>query len=95
MQIPDIINGSFELLSGLFVLLNCHRVIKDKDVKGVSVLTVFFFTLWGFWNLFYYPHLGQWISFAGGLIIVSANCLWVGLMIYYIRRNNAKNKYRF
>ena len=95
MQIPDIINGSFELLSGLFVLLNCHRVIKDKNVKGVSVLAVLFFTLWGFWNLFYYPHLGQWISFAGGLIIVSANCLWVGLMIYYIRRNNAKNKYRF
>src|SRR6185436_15953847 len=24
----------------------------------------------GFWNLFYYPHLDQWLSFAGGVLIV-------------------------
>ncbi len=87
MQIPDLINGSFEFLSGFFVLLNCYRVVKDKDVKGVSIITIMFFTLWGFWNLYYYPYLGQWLSFFGGLFIVSTNCLWVGLMIYYTRKS--------
>ena len=87
MTYPDFINGSFETLSGFFVLLNCYRVIKDKQVKGVSIICIAFFTCWGFWNLYYYPHLEQWFSFFGGLFIVTANCLWVGLMIYYSGRN--------
>jgi len=45
-----------------------------------------FFTSWGMWNLFYYPHLGQWYSFAGGVFIVSVNTFWLGQIIYY-RRN--------
>jgi len=70
-----------------FVLLHCRKIIKDKEIKGVSILAIEFFTLWGFWNLFYYPHLEQWFSFYGGLFIVSANCLWVGLIIYYSRKS--------
>jgi hypothetical protein len=38
------------------------------------------------WNLYYYPHLDQWWSFAGGLVIVAANVLWIGLMVYYLWR---------
>lgn len=41
------------------------------------------FTLWGVWNIYYYPSLNQWCSFAGGLVIVAANALWVGLMLRY------------
>ena len=87
MTYPDFINGSFETLAGFFVLNHCRKLLKDKQIKGVSIISVIFFTFWGFWNLYYYPHLEQWLSFFGGLFIVSANCLWVGLMIYYTRRN--------
>ena len=91
MPIPDMINGSFELLAGIFVLTHCRRVIKDKMVKGVSIISTIFFTLWGFWNLYYYPHLEQWLSFYGGLSIVGANTLWVILMIYYKRQERVLN----
>lgn len=82
----DLINGSFEFLGGFFILLSCLKVFRDKKVRGVSPYHVIYFTSWGFWNLYYYPHLDQWTSFAGGTIIVLTNTLWVGMLIYYILR---------
>jgi hypothetical protein len=83
MNIPDIINGVFECLAGFMVLAHCKTLYKDKMVRGVNVWASIFFTSWGFWNLYYYPHLDQWMSFTGGLLIVGANFLWVSMMIYY------------
>lgn len=83
MTIPDLINGAFELGGGLLILNHCRAVLRDKAVAGVSILSTAIFTAWGFWNLYYYPHLDQWASFVGGLLIVTANCLWVGLMLKY------------
>lgn len=83
----DIFNGAFELLGGIFVLNHCRAVWKDKAVKGVSILSTAFFSAWGVWNLYYYPSLDQWWSFAGGLAIVGANVLWIALLLRY--RNGA------
>ncbi len=77
---PDQINGTFETLGALFVLNHCRKVWLDKRIAGVSVLSTAFFTAWGFWNLYYYPHLNQPFSFYGGLALVVANSLWVGMM---------------
>lgn len=82
-MIADVINGLFEMLGGIFVLNHCRTVIKDKAVAGVSIVSTIFFTLWGVWNLYYYPSLDQWWSFLGGLMIVSSNTLWVLLMFRY------------
>lgn len=87
MMIPDLINGLFEAAGGFFVLNHCRVLSKDKKVKGVSILSTVFFTSWGVWNLYYYPHLGQWLSFVGGLFIVLANSLWIGLMLKYKDKN--------
>ena len=86
MSLPDIINGTYEAFGGLVILLNVLRIRKDKQVRGVNALTTVFFTTWGFWNLYYYPHLNQWFSFAGGLFIVFSNSLW--LYYAYKYRNN-------
>ncbi len=83
IQLPDLINGLFESIAGLMVALHCRRVLIDKEVKGVSVVATTFFTLWGFWNLYYYPHLDQLLSFFGGLCIVTANAFWLYLMWKY------------
>jgi uncharacterized membrane protein YfcA len=83
---PDTVNGIFELVGSLFILLHCRRLFKDKRVAGVSVVAVVFFVAWGLWNLYYYPHLGQWYSFVGGVAIVSANALWVSMLIYYRKK---------
>jgi len=84
--INDIINGVFECGAGLLLLLNCRRLWQDKKVRGVSMLPVSFFTLWGIWNLYYYPSLGQMASFLGGLVVVGVNATWVGMAIYYTKK---------
>lgn len=83
MNWADFTNGLFEFIGGLLILNHCRAVLRDKAVAGVSILSTAIFTSWGFWNLYYYPSLGQWWSFTGGLLIVAANCLWVYLMLKY------------
>lgn len=82
-MLPDAINGCFELLGAPFILLSVVKLAKEKKVQGISWLHAGFFTSWGFWNLFYYPHLDQWFSFAGGVAIVLANSVWLAQLIYY------------
>ena len=85
MPWPDLANAAFEGLGGWMILLNVKRILHDKMVRGMDWRVLGFFTSWGFWNLFYYPHLGQWWSFWAGLFIVCANMLYLGLMLYYIK----------
>ena len=83
----DIINGIFELGGGILIFINCFKLHKDKEVKGVSVSVTAFFTVWGFWNLRYYSCLDQWVSFAGGILLVAANSVWVIMAVYYSRKD--------
>jgi hypothetical protein len=43
--------------------------------------TSLFFTSWGVWNLYYYPSLGQWLSFAAGIALCLGNIAWVSQAI--------------
>ena len=85
-MVPDLINGLFEISGGFFILMNVRQMWRDKMVRGVHWGPTLFFTSWGLWNLYYYPHLDQWISFAGGMFIVAVNAVWLAMMIYYWRR---------
>ena len=82
---PDLFNGMFEMLGGFIICLSIRKLYVDKRVAGVSWLHVAFFSTWGFWNLYYYPSLGQWWSFWGGIGVVSANTFWLFQMLYYMR----------
>lgn len=82
---PDLVNGSFEALAGVMVINHCRVIWKDRAVAGVSILSVAFFTLWGAWNLYYYPALGQPFSFLGGLVVVLANTLYTAMLIRFRR----------
>lgn len=83
MQGPDIINGLFEAVGGVSAWGNVRRIRADKAVKGVDWRFTVFFSAWGIWNLYYYPALGQWASFAGGVVIVLGNIAWVTFAIKY------------
>lgn len=76
----DLANGALELSGGLFILNHCRAVMRDRRVAGVSKLSIALFTLWGVWNIYYYPSLGQWASMTGGLMVVAANALYLGLL---------------
>lgn len=83
MLSADFINGAFELFGAALLLLNVREIIRTKRVAGVHWLPTVFFTIWGFWNLYYYPLLGQWLSFVGGVAIVLVNCIWLALVVIY------------
>lgn len=80
---PDIINAGFELAAGVAVLDHCRKIHQDKKVRGLSIPAVVFFFTWGLWNLYYYPHLDQFWSFAGGIFVTLANLLYIGLLTWY------------
>lgn len=84
---PDMINGCFELVGAFILLLNVKALLRDKTLKGFNPWTTVFFTLWGFYNLYFYPHLGQWWSFYGGLAIVTVNSIWLSLIFYFWKKD--------
>ena len=90
MSLPDFINGAFEACGGFFIALSVLTLHRAKVVSGVSAVHVAFFTAWGFWNLFFYPHLDQWLSFWGGLFLVAVNLVWLGQIAYYNLQNQRR-----
>ena len=82
---PDHLNGTFELFGSLVIWFNVRVLYLHKEIRGISPVTMTFFLAWGVWNLYYYPYLEQWVSFAGGVSVVLANAVWVGQMIWYGR----------
>lgn len=80
MSIPDLINGCFELFGAFALWQNVVAIKRDRKIAGIDWRATVFFTSWGIWNLFFYPSLGQWASFAGGLAIVGVNATW----LYYV-----------
>ena len=83
MKIPDLVNSTFEFGGSLAVLVSILDVIHSQQVHGVSWVTVMFFTIWGYWNIYYYFHLGQMFSWTAGILVTLANTSWVILLMYY------------
>jgi len=77
----DLINGAFEVCGGFLCWFNVRILLIDRVVKGVFWPVQAFFAVWGWWNLYYYPSLGQWYSFAGGIFLVAGNTVWVVLAL--------------
>lgn len=82
----DATNAAFEIGGSVFTWVNVRALFRDKMVRGVRIEATVLFTIWGAWNCVWYPHLGQWLSFFGGLFIFFANIAWIVLALKY-RRN--------
>ena len=83
MNISDFINGGYEFFGSIAVWVNVIAIYKDKKYAGVRIAPFVFFTSWSVWNLYYYPHLNQWISLIGGFSIMLANVAYLTMMIKY------------
>lgn len=84
---PDFFNALFEVSAGFFVLNHCRVLFQHKSTRGVSIVSTIFFCFWGFWNIYYYPAIGQFWSFAGGVFVVIANTVYVVMMLHYNKRS--------
>lgn len=85
MTWQDLVNGCFEGGMAFVIFLSIRRVLADRKVAGISLVTIAFVTAWGIWNLYYYPHLGQTLSWAAGVAVMAANGIWLALLGYYTR----------
>ena len=82
MTTPDLINGGFEALASLFILNHARVLWKTREPHGVSLLSTVFFTVWGAWNVWFYPHLGQIFSFYAGITVMIANLFWIASIVH-------------
>lgn len=87
MNKPDLINGLFELAGAVATGYNLVVLLRHKQVRGFAPWAYVYFTTWGAWNIYYYPHLHQFISLAGTICITISNCLYTGFALYYVRRS--------
>lgn len=83
----DTINGAFELLGGLLLLLNTRRLWKDRFTAGVSPWPVVFFASWGLWHLWFYCTVLCPVSLFCGIIPVLANTAWLALYLWCVRED--------
>ena len=83
---PDQINAIFIAIGSFVIGLSCWKLYKDKIVRGVSAWHVGFFTAWCYWDLYFWPHLGVWFSFASGVAMAISGTVYMSLILYYMRR---------
>ncbi|HLL29029.1 MAG TPA: hypothetical protein VKT73_15435 [Xanthobacteraceae bacterium] len=83
MTWADLTNGIFEFGIAYFLWRGVMMLRQSKKVQGFYWPTIAWTTAWGLWNLYYYPSLGQWLSFTGGAIVVSVNIAWLGHVWHY------------
>ena len=79
----DIINSLFEAGAVIALLFHIRAILKAKEVRGMSIVPIIFYSMWGAWNLVYYPSLGQTWSFVAGIGVFVVNTLHVALLGYY------------
>lgn len=83
-------NAAFEAGAGLAVLAHCWKLHDHRKARGLSIPAVLFFTLWGGWNMYYYPHLGQFWSLAGGIFVTLANLIYIAMLVTHSRHRLAR-----
>jgi hypothetical protein len=85
----DMMNGCFEAFGAVLTWRNALQLYRDRKISGVYWPATAFFAAWGLFNLWYYPSLDQWWSFAGGVVLVVGNIAWVVMALLW-RRNGSR-----
>ena len=90
-SIYDQINSGFVAIAALFYVMNLLKLIKDKEVKGISKISIAFFSIWNVWTLFFFIAVSEYWWTIGAYVMVSIlNIVYITLMIKYGRENAKK-----
>jgi hypothetical protein len=90
---PDHINAAFEGAAAIILWLNVRRLWRDRELKGVSVLPTCLYFVWCIWNLYYYAHLDQMLSWWAGWGVGAANLSWVCLALWFRRKATPRDSW--
>ena len=83
MLSSDQINACLELAGAIFLVPTLIEAYNKKRIVGVHYITPIFFSLWGLWNIFYYPSLNQYWSASAACIMLSVNIIWLVMVFRY------------
>jgi hypothetical protein len=79
----DLITSLFQIGAVIFLLDNIRMLLKDRQLKGVSIGMIFFFTLWGYWGIYMFHMLKQTFSMWTNVAIAVAYTVWLTLAFYF------------
>jgi hypothetical protein len=82
----DLVTSIFSAGGAVCLFFHCYALLRDKDVKGVSFVPVWWWFAWGVWNLYYYSALNQPWSFYTSILVLVLTIVRLCLMIHYKRR---------
>ncbi len=71
------------MVSTFMILNNCRVLLHDKKVMGISLVSIGFFTIAGFWNAFFMFMMNQATSFVIYTICFLSQFTWLALALYY------------
>jgi hypothetical protein len=80
-------NTLFEAIGSIMAWLNVKALYKDNEIKGVYWPIYIFYSVWGYWNLYYYPSVNCWGSFVAGIILALGNTAWVVVAVRLYLKN--------
>lgn len=79
----DQINSFFISVASIFYFLNLLKLYKDKDVKGISILSIIFFSTWNFWTLYFFWDTEYSLTKNAYIAVAASNILYLSLLFYY------------
>ena len=86
LNIYDQVNSGFVSIAALFYILNLLKLIKDKEVKGISKISIAFFSLWNVWTLFFFIAVSEyWWTIGAYVAVAILNITYIALMVKYSR----------
>lgn len=85
-NIYDKVNGGFVCVAALFYALNLFKLIKDKEIKGISKVSIAFFSIWNIWTLFFFIAVSKyWWTISAYVAVAILNIAYIVLMVKYGR----------
>jgi hypothetical protein len=79
----DLVTSLFQIGAVIFLLDNIRTLLKDRQLKGVSIGMISFFTLWGYWGIYMFHMLKQPFSMWTNVAIAAAYTVWLLLALYF------------
>lgn len=83
LQSIDFLNAVFEGAAVIVAIINIRKILKDKCIHGITVISQVFYLIWAFWNVFFYFSYDTMFSFVAAALIALTYVVWMGLIIRY------------
>lgn len=79
----DACNAVLEVAWTVVLCLSIHRILVDREVKGISAWHIALTAFTAVWFIAFYVHLGQWWSVLSSLVYCVAVSTWVATIVWY------------